>query len=82
MKDPQNGLIKFFHIITHTKLANWNKSTEIPVDHHFIYLLGTIIISKGNIQYETNQYEAIHITVYCQLGLIFWSTDWLCLVRV
>ena len=39
-------------LIALTKLANWDKSTEFPVDHHFLYLLCTKGISKVKI-YET-----------------------------
>ena len=42
----QSDLIEFFHIITLTKVANWDKSTKFPVDHRFLYLPGTKIISK------------------------------------
>ena len=56
MKDPQSGLIEFFHIITLTKLAGWDKSNEFSVDHNFLYLLCTEIISKGKI-YETIRFN-------------------------
>ena len=58
VKDPQNGLIEFFHIITLIKPTNWDQSTEVPVDHHFLNLLRTKIISKVEI------YRTIGFTVH------------------
>ena len=39
--------MEFFHIIALTKPANWDKSTKLPVNHHFLYLPCTKVISKG-----------------------------------
>ena len=53
VRDAQSGRIEFCQIITLTKQANLDKSTEIPVDHDFLYLLCTKIISKGKIYQNT-----------------------------
>ena len=49
VKSCLRTFIEFFHIITFTKLANWDKSTEVQIDHHFLYLLCTKINSKVKI---------------------------------
>ena len=62
--DSQSVLIGLFHIITHTKLAKGDKSTEVRVDHHLLYLLCVKIISKGKVYWAVG----FNDTVY-RLGL-------------